>query len=100
MVKRLSSPNEVIISTTAPEQKDVLWLDTDDNTIDGTTNPGGPISTDTINEQTANAGVTIEGVLIKDGLVDGKDLSVLPKITSSNTPPVSPSIGDLWVDTN
>ena len=34
------------------------------------------ITVDTINEHTGNAGVTIDGVLIKDGLVDGIDVSV------------------------
>src|SRR5262245_31480590 len=31
------------------------------------------IKVDTINEFTGNAGVTIDGVLVKDGLVDGID---------------------------
>ena len=35
------------------------------------------ISTDTISEKTSAAGVTIDGVLIKDGQVDGKDVSAL-----------------------
>lgn len=35
----------------------------------------GGIATDTIAENTAAAGVTIDGVLIKDGLVDGRDVS-------------------------
>ena len=33
------------------------------------------LKVDTISEQTSAAGVTIDGVLIKDGLVDGKDVS-------------------------
>lgn len=33
------------------------------------------IATDSIVEETLNAGVTIDGVLIKDGLVDGEDVS-------------------------
>jgi len=33
------------------------------------------IKTDTINESTLNAGVTVDAVLIKDGLVDGRDVS-------------------------
>ena len=36
---------------------------------------GDVVTTDTINETTAAAGVTIDGVLIKDGLVDGRDVS-------------------------
>lgn len=36
------------------------------------------INTDTVTEKTANAGVTVDGVLIKDGLVDGVDVSELP----------------------
>lgn len=33
------------------------------------------IKTDSVDESTLNAGVTIDGVLIKDGLVDGRDVS-------------------------
>ena len=33
------------------------------------------LNVDTINEQTASNGVTIDGVLIKDGEVDGVDVS-------------------------
>lgn len=33
MVKRLSGPNEVIASATEPEQKDVLWIDTDETEV-------------------------------------------------------------------
>jgi hypothetical protein len=36
---------------------------------------GTSIKTNTINESTLNAGVTIESVLIKNGLVDGRDIS-------------------------
>lgn len=43
------------------------------NNIDST----GIIKTDTINENVLNAGVTVDGVLIKDGLVDGVDVSAL-----------------------
>ena len=35
------------------------------------------IKVDTISEKTSAAGVTIDSVLIKDGLVDGKDVSAL-----------------------
>lgn len=35
----------------------------------------GSVKTDTINEETAAAGVTVDGVLLKDGLVDGRDVS-------------------------
>ena len=35
------------------------------------------VQVDTINEQTAANGVTIDGVLIKDGQVDGVDVSTL-----------------------
>jgi hypothetical protein len=35
------------------------------------------VQVDAINESTTNAGVTVDGVLIKDGLVDGKDVSAL-----------------------
>lgn len=36
----------------------------------------GPIHADAIAERTDAAGVTVDGVLIKDGLVDGRDVSV------------------------
>jgi hypothetical protein len=53
------------------------------------------LNVDTINEQTAANGVTIDGVLIKDGEVDGKDVSSLVSgglvLLSSNT--VSSSSG-------
>jgi len=42
------------------------------NTVTATTS----ISTDTLNEKTLDAGVTVDTVLIKDGLVDGRDVSV------------------------
>ena len=35
------------------------------------------VQVDAINESTTNAGVTVDGVVIKDGLVDGKDVSTL-----------------------
>ena len=35
------------------------------------------LKVDTISEKTSAAGVTVDGVLIKDGLVDGKDVSAL-----------------------
>jgi len=35
------------------------------------------VLTDTITEKTVDAGVTVDGVLIKDGLVDGMDVSTL-----------------------
>ena len=41
------------------------------------------INVDTINEHTAATGVTIDGVLIKDGLVDGIDVSSLSASTIS-----------------
>jgi len=42
-----------------------------------TTTISGPLTTDTINEETAGAGVTIDSVLLKDGLVDTVDVSAL-----------------------
>jgi len=36
----------------------------------------GGIATDTVAEKTVNAGVTVDGVLLKDGLTDGRDVSV------------------------
>jgi len=42
-----------------------------------TTTISGPLTTDTINEETSGAGVTIDSVLLKDGLVDGVDVSAL-----------------------
>ena len=49
------------------------------NTSGGTNivvSAGDSITTDTIAETTAAAGVTIDGVLVKDGQVDGRDVSV------------------------
>lgn len=50
------------------------------------------ILTDTIGEETLNAGVTVDGVLIKDGLVDGRDVSAdgayldtVPSLLSAKT---------------
>ena len=47
------------------------------------------LNVDLINEQTSANGVTIDGVLIKDGQVDGKDVSSLVSgglvLLSSNT---------------
>jgi len=47
------------------------------------------VQVDAINESTTNAGVTVDGVLIKDGQVDGKDVSSLVSgglvLLSSNT---------------
>lgn len=42
-----------------------------------------PINTDTITEETADHGVEIEGVLIKDGEIEGLDLSVMALIYDS-----------------
>lgn len=41
------------------------------------------IKTDIVNEHTGNAGVTVDGVLIKDNLVDGVDVSTLPGLISA-----------------
>ena len=49
------------------------------NTSGGTNivvSSGDVITTNTISETTAAAGVTIDGVLVKDGQVDGRDVSV------------------------
>ena len=37
---------------------------------------GGGVKADTIEARTTGAGVTVEGVLVKDGAVDGRDVSV------------------------
>lgn len=42
---------------------------------------GGELRTSTINESIVNSGVTIDGVLVKDGLVDGVDVSAIPVLT-------------------
>lgn len=47
------------------------------------------LKTNTIIEKTAAAGVTIDGVLIKDGLVDGKDVSTLTANTGDVVGPAS-----------
>ena len=41
------------------------------------------VQVDTINESTSGSGVTIDGVLIKDGNVDGVDVSGVPSAVSS-----------------
>ena len=41
------------------------------------------LNVNTINERTSNSGVTVDGVLIKDGLVDGKDVSAITSGLSS-----------------
>ena len=41
------------------------------------------VQVDTINESTTGSGVTIDGVLIKDGNVDGVDVSGVPSAVSS-----------------
>ena len=49
------------------------------NTSGGTNivvSSGDVITTNTVNETTAASGVTIDGVLVKDGEVDGRDVSV------------------------
>jgi hypothetical protein len=45
--------------------------------LDGDVLASGRVQTDTIDEYDTDAGVTIDGVLIKDGLVDGVDVSLL-----------------------
>ena len=42
------------------------------------------VQVDAIAESTTNAGVTVDGVLIKDGLVDGVDVSTLSVDTDTN----------------
>lgn len=48
----------------------------DYSTSTGTITTGGGLNTNTISEWTLNSGVTVDGVLIKDGEVDGRDVSV------------------------
>ncbi len=48
------------------------------------------IQTDTINEATAAAGVTIDGLLIKDGLVDGYDRAILSEYLAAATTGTTP----------
>tara|TARA_B100001121_G_scaffold39866_1_gene34115 strand:- start:3455 stop:4084 length:630 start_codon:yes stop_codon:yes gene_type:complete len=54
------------------------------------------LKVDTISEKTSAAGVTIDSVLIKDGLVDGKDVSTINSggliLLSSNTPSGASSV--------
>lgn len=52
-------------------------LNTTDNVVFNNMTSNGEVKTDTINEITAAAGVTIDTVLIKDGLVDTVDVSAL-----------------------
>ena len=46
-------------------------------TVDGLKDFIGGIKTDTVAESTTDAGVTVDGVLIKDGLVDNVDVAAL-----------------------
>lgn len=59
-------------------------LDVTGATVTGLTNVdlNGVLTCDTINEHTINNGVTVDGVLIKDGQVDGVDISAV--IETSN----------------
>jgi hypothetical protein len=65
------------------------------------------VQVDAINESTTNAGVTVDGVLIKDGLVDGVDVSTLSvdtnglvKLTSATASASSELLFDNFVDTS
>jgi len=57
------------------------------------------VSTDTISEKTADSGVTVDGVLIKDGEVDGRDVSAdgsnLDSHLSDTDNPHSTSVSNL-----
>lgn len=56
--------------------------------------------TDTIDEKTGAAGVTIDGVLIKDGLVDGVDVSTIPTSLNGKVDNTGDTMtGDLTLDT-
>lgn len=78
------------------------------------------IITNRIDEFSLGNGVEIDGVLLKDGEVDGRDVSAdgtkldgieagaevntingdgIAKVTVSSTEPTSPSEGDIWIDT-
>ena len=63
------------------------------------------VQVDTINESTTNAGVTVDGVLIKDGQVDGVDVSTLSvdtnglvKLSSATASNSSELVFDNFVD--
>ncbi len=63
------------------------------------------IKVDTISEKTSAAGVTIDGVLLKDGNVDGVDVSAivsgsLVKLTSATASNSSELVFDNFVDTS
>ena len=65
------------------------------------------VQVDAINESTTNAGVTVDGVLIKDGQVDGVDVSTLSvdtnglvKLTSATASNSSELVFDNFVDTS
>jgi len=63
------------------------------------------IKVDTISEKTSAAGVTIDGVLLKDGLVDGVDVSAivsgsLVKLASATASASSELLFDNFVDTS
>ena len=65
------------------------------------------VQVDAINESTTNAGVTVDGVLIKDGQVDGVDVSTLSldtnglvKVASATASASSELVLDNFVDTS
>jgi hypothetical protein len=60
---QLSSESEIITASTT-------------QTMTGVKSFSSGLNSDSINEFTLNNGVSIDGVLIKDGLVDGRDVSV------------------------
>ena len=65
------------------------------------------VQVDTINESTTGSGVTVDGVLIKDGQVDGVDVSTLSvdtnglvKLSSATASASSELVFDNFVDTS
>jgi len=77
---------------------------------DGNAEFGGTVETDIITESTADTGVTIDTVLIKDGLVDGVDISTHASrhgdggfdmlIDINVAEPGSSFPGMIWIDTS
>ena len=67
-----------------------------DQSVTSSDNPSfNSVSTDTINEKNVGAGVTVDGVLIKDGQVDGRDVSSDGTQLDTNTSNISTNTSDI-----
>ena len=74
----LDADADTSITADTDDQIDIKVAGADDFQITANTLTalsGSAIATDTINETTSATGVTVDGVLLKDGLVDGRDVA-------------------------